>query len=61
MTDPGAQAGKELRNPEVVWAVVLLVPENTQSQNSGGEMGLGHRKRAADASAGGTVVGDDEV
>lgn len=25
------------------------------------EMGLGHRKRAIDASGGGTVVDDDEV
>lgn len=32
MTDPGAQTGKELRNPKVVWAVVLLVPENTESE-----------------------------
>lgn len=61
MTDLGAQAGKELRNPEVVWAIVLLVPETTWSQNSGREIGLGHRRRAIDASAGGTVVGDNEV
>lgn len=59
LTEPGSQSGKGLRKPEAVWAVVFWVPETTGSQNSGGEMGLGHRKRAV--SRGGTVMGDDEL